>query len=463
MNPLPVRPLVAATGLAVLAATGLTACTQPSAKADPKTVTVWNLDGQPDRMAAVKKINAAFTARTGITIEEVAVQENQLPSLITSAAVSGTMPDLISGLPLAYLRQLKQQKLLDTKAASQVVAKLGPATFAAKALELTRDGNNQLGVPSDAWTQILAYRKDLFAAKNLAPPTTYEAIEKAAQALTSGNQYGITLATDPSDPFTQQTFESLALGNNCQMVEQGGSVALDSPACRQTFALYGTLAQKDSPQGIQTVDSTRATYFAGQAAMTIWSTFLLDEMGGLRHDALPTCKQCEKDPTWLARNTGIVTALRGPQGSQPVGYGEIATWGILAGARPAASSYVQYMMSDGYKASLAIAPEGKFPMRSGDAADPKKFVNAWPTLPAGVDTKKPLVDIYGKPTMDQISKATGTLERWAIPQGQGDLLGPTVAELAIPKALASLAIGESPNQTAKDATSAVEEIQRSLK
>jgi multiple sugar transport system substrate-binding protein len=186
-------------------------------------------------------------------------------------------------------------------------------------------------------------------------------------------------------------------------------------------------------------------------------------MGGLRNDALPTCKQCEKDPTWLARNTGIVTALRGPQGSQPVGYGEIATWGILAGARPAASSYVQYMMSDGYKASLAIAPEGKFPMRSGDAADPKKFVNAWPTLPAGVDTKKPLVDIYGKPTMDQISKATGTLERWAIPQGQGDLLGPTVAELAIPKALASLAIGESPNQTAKDATSAVEEIQRSLK
>ena len=205
---------------AVLAATGLTACAQPSAKADPRTVTVWNLDGQPDRMAAVKKINAAFTARTGTTVEEVAVQENQLPSLITSAAVSGTMPDLISGLPLAYLRQLKQQKLLDTKAASQVVEKLGAATFAAKALELTRDGNNQLGVPSDAWTQILVYRKDLFAAKHLAAPTTYEAIEKAAEALTSGSQYGITLATDPSDPFTQQTFESLALGNNCQMVER---------------------------------------------------------------------------------------------------------------------------------------------------------------------------------------------------------------------------------------------------
>lgn len=463
MKPLPVRPLVAVIGLAALAATGLSACAQPSAKADPKAVTVWNLDGQPDRMAAVKKINAAFTARTGITVQEVAVQENQLPSLITSAAVSGTMPDLISGLPLAYLRQLKQQKLLDTRAATQVVGKLGAATFAPKALELTRDGDTQLGVPSDAWTQILVYRKDLFAARNLAPPTTYQAIETAARTLTSGDQHGITLATDPSDPFTQQTFESLALGNGCQMVDQAGAVSLDSPACRQTFALFGQLAQKYSPQGTQTVDSTRATYFAGQAAMTIWSTFLLDEMGGLRKDALPTCKQCQKDPTWLARNTGIVTAVHGPQGSQPVGYGEIATWAILDGARPAASGYVDYMMSDGYKASLAIAPEGKFPMRSGDAARPKEFVNAWPRLPAGVDTKKPLVDIYGKQAMDQISQATGTMERWAIPQGQGDLLGPTVAELALPKALSSLAIGASPTQTAKDAASAVEEIQRSLR
>jgi multiple sugar transport system substrate-binding protein len=65
--------------------------------------------------------------------------------------------------------------------------------------------------------------------------------------------------------------------------------------------------------------------------------------------------------------------------------------------------------------------------------------------------------------MDQISQATGTMERWAIPQGQGDLLGPTVAELALPKALSSLAIGASPTQTAKDAASAVEEIQRSLR
>ena len=37
--------------------------------------------------------------------------------------------------------------------------------------------------------------------------------------------------------------------------------------------------------GNQDADTTRATYFAGDAAMVIWSSFLLDELAGLRNDA----------------------------------------------------------------------------------------------------------------------------------------------------------------------------------
>ena len=62
--------------------------------------------------------------------------------------------------------------------------------------------------------------------------------------------------------------------------------------------------------GNQDADTTRATYFAGDAAMVIWSSFLLDELAGLRSDALPTCAQCKKDPMWLAQNTGILTGYR---------------------------------------------------------------------------------------------------------------------------------------------------------
>ncbi|PRY58261.1 carbohydrate ABC transporter substrate-binding protein (CUT1 family) [Knoellia remsis] len=457
------RSRIAATiGAAVVAGALLGACSQGPAN-DPDTVTVWNLDSQPDRIAAAEKIAARWTEQTGTKVEQVAVQENQVPSLLASAAVSGTLPDVIAGAPLALVRQLQGLELLDTAAPGRVVDALGTETFADNALELTRDGDTQLAVPSDAWVQVLVYRKDLVDAAGLEAPTTYDTIRRAAQELTTKNVFGITLATDPGDPFTQQTFEALALGNGCQLVGDDGQVTLDSQPCAAAYDLYGELATQRSPDGTQSVDSTRATYFAGQSAMLIWSTFVLDEMAGLRNDALPTCQQCQGDKTWLAKNSGIVSAFTGPDSSEPTGYGEIASWAVLTGSDRATGDYVQFMMSDGYADALAIAPEGKYPVRTGDESDPQKFTDLWPTLPAGVDEKKPLNEVYPAQTLQQIADATTRIQRWAIPQGQGQLLGPVVAELVVPKGLAALATGETPRATAASTQDAVVEIQRSLR
>ncbi|GAA4973428.1 ABC transporter substrate-binding protein [Kineococcus glutinatus] len=459
------RPTRGVTGLAaaLLVATTAGACATGPQAQEADVLTVWNLDGQPERIAAMAQIDAGFTAASGVRIDQVPVDEAQLPSLIVSAAVSGTMPDVIAGLPLGIVRQLAEQELLDTAAAAEVVEELGADTFSPTALELTRDGDTQLSVPAEVWAQILVYRQDLFDAAGLQPPTTYEAIEAAAEALTTDGRYGITLATDPADPFTQQTFESLALGNGCQLVDADGGVGLDDAACRTTFTLYDALARRYSPKGTQTVDSTRATYFAGQAAMTIWSTFLLDEMAGLRNDALPTCEECRADPKWLAQNTGIVTAVQGPDGDEPVSFGEVTSWAITGSHGPAAADYVRHMMSEGYTDALGIAPEGKYPARTGDAQDPQRFATTWGSLPAGVDSREPLADIYGKDTMDEIGRVATTLQRWAIPQGQGALLGPVTAELPIPKTISSMANGSlGAGDAAAEAADAVEEIQRSL-
>ena len=53
-------------------------------------------------------------------------------------------------------------------------------------------------------------------------------------------------------------------------------------------------------------------YFAGKAAMIIWSPFILDELAGLRDSAPPTIND---DPTSgeLASKTGIVTTFEDPQ------------------------------------------------------------------------------------------------------------------------------------------------------
>jgi multiple sugar transport system substrate-binding protein len=346
---------------------------------------------------------------------------------------------------------------------ADVVNSLGPDTFSKSALALTRDGDTQLGVPSDAWAQLLLYRKDLFKAAGLAPPTSYATLEKAADTLNSDDVAGIAASTTPGDAFTQQTFEYLALPNNCQLVDSTGKITLDSPECVQSFDLYDHLITKDSVSGNQDVDTTRATYFAGKSAMVIWSSFILDELAGLRNDALPTCPQCKADPSFLAKNTGIVGPLEGTTGHKSE-YGEVVSWAPTTSADPQTADFIKYMMSDAYVQWLALAPEGKIPVRLGTADDPTKYIDAWGNLKVGVDTLAPLSQFYSPQVIKTIVTGTDSFDRWGLPEGQGALVGATLGELPVPKALNDMVTsGLSPSDAAKQATSAVQEIADSLK
>ncbi|HET7071609.1 MAG TPA: extracellular solute-binding protein [Nocardioides sp.] len=432
-----------------------------SSSGSSDSITVWSLENQPDRVALTQKIAAGFTQKTGVKVKVVGIDEGQFPQLIATAAESGKMPDVMGALSLGDVREVYQQKLLDTHAAQQVVNDLGSNTFAKSALALTRDGSTQLEVPSDAWAQILVYRKDLFQQAGLQPPTTYAALEHAAQVLTKGGQFGITLATDPSDPFTEQSFESLALGNDCQLIDSSAKVTLDSSSCADSFKLYGTLAQDDSPKGAQTVDTTRATYLAGQSAMVLWSTYILPSLAGLDNGNLPTCQQCRGNKQWLAKNSGIVTAVRGPNGSNAGGYGEIGGWTISSTAQTSsAEKFVEYMMSTGYTQWLGMAPEGKIPVRNGPTAGSQAYVDAWRGLKTGVTSKATLGSIYPASTIDEITGVTQNINRWALPEGQGKILGPLIAQNLIPKVIATLGSGsDTPEQAQQQAQQDVQHLE----
>jgi multiple sugar transport system substrate-binding protein len=460
---------IAALAVGVLGGSlSLTACSSgdDGSSGGGKTLTVWSLENQTDRVQAAQANADKFTAKSGIKVKIVATDENQFTQLITSAAAAGTMPDVIGALPLASVWQMAANELVDTDATGAVINDLGAGTFSPRTLELTKDKGKQLAVPSDAWAQLLIYRKDLFTAAGLPAPDSFDAIRQAAQKLNGKGTAGITMATVANDAFTEQSFEYLALANNCQLVDGAGKVTLDSPQCVNTFNLYGDLVKNYSVQGAQDVDSTRATYFAGKAAMVVWSSFILDEMAGLRNDAKPSCPQCAADPTFLAKNSGIVTAVKGPDGSEPAGFGELTSWVITAGGKntDAAKQYVKYMMEDGYLDWLGIAPEGKFPARKGTQSAATKFVDGWKTLPAGVDTKKPLSDIYPADVLKSLQSSPDTFRRWGITEGQGKLLGATLGELPVPKAINALATGATDAAGAcKQATDAVKSIQTSLK
>ena len=129
-------------------------------------IVVWTGDTIPDRVAATKAIIANFTEATGVKVELVGVDEDQFNQLLTSAAAAGELPDVIGSQPLAAVRTLSANELLNTDAAAAVIESLGADTFSARSLELTREGDTQLSVPTDAWSQLLYYRKDLFEGRS---------------------------------------------------------------------------------------------------------------------------------------------------------------------------------------------------------------------------------------------------------------------------------------------------------
>jgi multiple sugar transport system substrate-binding protein len=429
-----------------------------------KSLKVWTIEDVNDRVVAQKKMAADFSTKTGIKVEVVAVAEDQFDQLITSAAAADDLPDVIAALPLAPLRSLSSNDLLNTDIPKTVVDELGSDTFAPRALELTKNGDAQLAVPSDGWAQLLVYRKDLFQAANLQPPTTYEAIETAARTLNKDGVAGITLATTPGDSFTQQSFEYFALANGCEMVGSDKKVTLDSPQCVKAFELYSNLAKNYSVRGNQDVDSTRATYFAGKAAMVVWSSFILDELAGLRNDALPSCAQCKADKSFLAKNSGVVTGIKGPDGQEPASYGDVVSFAATSSApKDETAQFIKYMMSDSYEKWLAIAPEGKVPTRQGTKAGDTSYLDGWQKLKAGVDTKAPLSEFYGPEVLKEVQEAPETFKRWGLTQGQGDLVGATLGSLPVPKALADLIAGKGDAQgAAQAAQKAVEEIQKGI-
>ena len=74
--------------------------------------------------------------------------------------------------------------------------------------------------------------------------------------------------------------------------------------------------------------------------------------------------------------------------AQPSQFGVVSTVNIGVDAPTEdAQKLAEFMLSDGYVRWLGLSPQGKYPVRAGDSADPKKFQTAWAGLESGVDTQ----------------------------------------------------------------------------
>ena len=398
-----------------LLGTALALCIGQAAMA--QDMRFWTTEEQPERLAKQEQLAADFEEATGVSVEVIPVTESELGTRATAAFAAGDLPDVIYHT-LQYALPWAEAGLLDTDAATEVVEELGEDTFAPGALEMAAFDGGVASVPLDGWTQMILYRKDLFEEAGLEPPTTYAAVTAAIEALNNPPEmYGFVAATKVDDNFMSQVLEHVFLANGVSPVGPDGFQELDPEKTKEVLEFYKTIAEA-SPPGDLFWKQSREVYFAGNAAMIIWSPFILDELAGLRDSAPPTITDDPTSPE-LASKTGIVTNFAGPSNPDGAAWGEMSLLGITVDADiDNAIDFVKYSMTEGYMNTLSIAPEGKFPIRRGTAENPTEFADAWAALPVGVDRKAPLGELYAPEMIEEIVAGLDVAQRWGVEDGQ---------------------------------------------
>ena len=423
-------------------------------------ITLWTTEEQPERLEIQNRIASDFENETGISVEVVPVTESAMGERATAAFAAGELPDVIFH-PLSRTIGWAEEGILDTFAATDVVLSLGEDTFVEGALDLVNFQGGYAAVPHSGWTQLLLYRADLFEEAGLEPPTSYEAIRAAIEALHDPPQmYGFVAATDPNEDYMMQVFEHIALANGVRLVDDEGNVTLDGDALVETLEFYQDLVDA-SPPGNLYWQQSRELYFSGNAAMIIWSPFILDELAGLR-DEVPVVYNAETEGENLADRTGIVSQISGPSNPQGAGWADMRYYGITLDADlEEAKRFVEYSLTQGYVDTLSIAPEGTFPLRRGPEPDSRQFVEEWSQLDVGVSARAPLAEVFEEEVINDIVAGLENADRWGYRQGQGALVSSLYGTRVISELVREFIDGErSAQETAQLMQQEVQALQQ---
>lgn len=417
--------------------------------ANTTTVEYWTTQTQSDRIQTIEIMADVFEAlNPGIDVKIVAVDENDMPKQIAAAAASNTLPDMIevgSNLSLAFA----EEGIVDTTANTDVINSIGKSRFYDGALTLVEnpDINEYVAVPYRGWVQGIWYRADWFKDAGLAPPTTWEAIEKAAKHFykPTENQYGILIGTK-ADSYAEQCYTQFALSNDAGQFNKDGELVFNSKAQAEVLDFYKTLAQYNPP-GPQTWRA-RDYYLQGKLAMFFYSSYILDDIalaeaaaGSLSSENFSDLKGAAFDPK-LAKNTRLATTITK---TSPSSFGTLVGFTVMKNDNKAevdaTKLFIEYMNEkDQVVAYSHMAVGGHLPMLR-DIAETDEFLND----PKGIFAQ------YGKESIKEIVAGFDNIKNFSVVDGKTfPKSGEIFAKQIIPRMIYSATIENKDTQASLD-------------
>lgn len=423
-----------------------------SSLASAATVEFWTAQTQTDRLKNIELLASTFEAlNDGVTVNVVAVDENEMATQMAAAVAAGTTPQLIE-VNSEIIMALGEEGIVDSKTHQGVINDIGKSRFHKGALTtLTSPDGDYYGLPYHGWIQGIWYRKDWFDEKGLAAPNTWKNIETAAKALTNkaNNQYGILVGTK-QDSYTEQVFTQLALSNNAAEFDANGNLIFNSPATLETIQYYNTLAQYNPP-GPQNWRA-RDYYLQGKMAMFFYSTYIMDDLalaevakGSLSSENFKELSGGTFDPN-LVKNTAFAPIIT---------HKSAASYGTLSGLvalktnnaddTQATKDFIEFMYDPAsYITFLHMAPGGMNPMLKGIAEDP-----------AYLDDPNGVFSLYGADKMKQIVSGFDDIRSFSVVKGNTfPASGAIFAKSVIPRMIYDVTIENKDPQAALDSAEA---------
>lgn len=403
------------------------------------TVEYWTVQTQSDRLQTIAVLAEVFSAlNPGIDVKIIGVDENDMAKQIAAAAASNTLPDMIevsSNLSLAFA----EEGIVDADANTAVVNNIGKSRFYKGALTLVENPQEKkyVSVPYHGWVQGIWYRADWFKEAGLKPPTTWEAIEKAAKYFNKpeDNQYGILLGTK-ADSYAEQCYTQFALSNSAGQFDKDGNLIFNSAGQVEVLDFYKQLAQYNPP-GPQTWRA-RDYYLQGKLAMFFYSSYILDDIAlaeaaasSLGTENFANLKGAAFDPN-LAKNTRLATTITNKQASS---FGTLVGFSIMKNTNKdeleATKKFIEYMNEkDQVVAYSHMAVGGHLPMLR-DIAETDEFLND----PKGIFAQ------YGKESIKEIIAGFENIKNFSVVDGKAfPKSGEIFAKQIIPRMIYSATI-----------------------
>ena len=246
-----------------------------------------------------------FEEQSGIDVEVTQLTREQAQSTLTVKLKAGAsdLDVYMYAPPQLGLQYAENGWMLDLTDRVTGNDEFGWDDFMPATREAVTYEDRVYGIPTVTEREVLFYRKDLFEAAGLEPPTTFEELEAAAAELEGDGVTGYIARAEPSAAITQ--FSGFLYGYGGDFITDG-EASINTDEAIAAYQTYGDLYREHGPVGlVGTTQELVAMFQQGSAAMMIDAEVWWGQLVDPESSSVP------------AEDVGVAPLPGGPAGSRP--------------------------------------------------------------------------------------------------------------------------------------------------